>query len=303
MEVGCGGAPWGAVGWGMVGGWCMPPSASCAMPCTACQVDSTMVAIAVEWTPARLRLLDDVTDLVDAIASRPMRKRIQIIPVANWGITTALNACLHEAARLQTKFVAFQSLEIGTTPEIVAYLRSTVGQDTLVAGVALTGHQFDAGDHTLTGTNCPWNTLAVWRVEKLAMTGFVAIGNGSLPGASAGVEEVSTITVIQQLRTAVGRNDAQAKLLRIPGVGWDTEWADEGRRASHAKKMASKQERAAQHLEMLQLQTALVCHIDAAETFSAKVSTKLFEAPSKVHSPTSERRRPSVLLNSPAYLG
>ena len=110
----------------------------------------------------------------------------------------------------------------------------------------------------------PRNALAVWRVEKLAMTGFVAIGNGSLPGSAAGVEEVSTITVIQQLRTAVGQSDAQAKLLRIPGVGWDTQWADEARKESHAKKMASKQERAAQHLEMLQLQTARVCHVGGA---------------------------------------
>ena len=121
-----------------------------------------MAAVAVEWTPARLGLLDDVTDFVDSITSRLMRRRVQIIPVANWGVTTALNACLHEAARLQTKWVAFQSLEVQASPEILTDLKASVGEDTLVAGVALNGHQFAEGDHTLTGTNCPWYRMGVF---------------------------------------------------------------------------------------------------------------------------------------------
>ncbi len=36
----------------------------------------------------------------------------QVIPVASWGITTALNACLHEAARLSVQNIAFQSVEL-----------------------------------------------------------------------------------------------------------------------------------------------------------------------------------------------
>mmetsp|Transcript_45773 Transcript_45773/g.74841 ORF Transcript_45773/g.74841 Transcript_45773/m.74841 type:complete len:649 (-) Transcript_45773:8-1954(-) len=227
------------------------------------QVDNAMAAVAVEWTPARLGLLDDVTDFVDSITSRLMRRRVQIIPVANWGVTTALNACLHEAARMHATFIAFRSLEISATAETIEYLRDQVDSTTLVAGAALEGHQFEEGVHELSGANSPWNALSVWRVEKLAMTGFVAIGQGSLPGSSAGVEEVSTITVIQQLRSASGQQDAQAKLCMVRGVGWDTEWEDESRKESHQKKMASKKARAAEHLEKLQVKSGLVTHVAA----------------------------------------
>ena len=83
-----------------------------------------------------------------------------------------------------------RSLEISATAETIEYLRDQVDSTTLVAGAALEGHQFEEGVHELSGANSPWNALSVWRVEKLAMTGFVAIGQGSLPGSSAGVEEV-----------------------------------------------------------------------------------------------------------------
>jgi len=226
-------------------------------------IEDAMTAVAVEWTPMRMSLLDDVTELIDVYASRRVRNRIQIIPVANWGVTTALNACLHEAARMHATFIAFRSLEISATAETIEYLRDQVDSTTLVAGAALEGHQFEEGVHELSGANSPWNALSVWRVEKLAMTGFVAIGQGSLPGSSAGVEEVSTITVIQQLRSASGQQDAQAKLCMVRGVGWDTEWEDESRKESHQKKMASKKARAAEHLEKLQVKSGLVTHVAA----------------------------------------
>ena len=69
--------------------------------------------------------------------------------------------------------------------------------------------------------------------------------------------------MIQQLRSASGQQDAQAKLCMVRGVGWDTEWEDESRKESHQKKMASKKARAAEHLEKLQVKSGLVTHVAA----------------------------------------
>ena len=90
-----------------------PPPAPLSLPRPSLHQDA-MTAVAVEWTPMRMSLLDDVTELIDVYASRRVRNRIQIIPVANWGVTTALNACLHEAARMHATFIAFRySLRAG----------------------------------------------------------------------------------------------------------------------------------------------------------------------------------------------
>eukprot|EP00667_Euglena_gracilis_P003575 EG_transcript_3583 len=223
------------------------------------EVEDAAVAIAVEWTPTRMCLYAKLQHFLKTEFPRS-KHRIHVIPVANWGITTALNAGLHEAARLGVKWIAFQSMELSADADALCFLRSNVDDNTLVAGAALPGHRFEDGEHSLDGTNCPWNTFAVWAVDKLAMTGFVAIGNGSVQGSQAGMEEVSTITVIQQLRTSAGKEDAQAKLLRVPGIEWKTEWKDETRQEMHARKMITKQERAAEHLKLLELKSAIVSH-------------------------------------------
>jgi len=226
---------------------------------TTLDVEDAAAAVAVEWTPTRLDLLKDVNSLLDK--NFPYQKhRIHVIPVANWGITTSLNACVHEASKMDVTWIAFQSLKVTAGADALKFLRSHVDESTLVAGAALPGHNFVDGVHSLEGTTSPWNTFAVWSVSKLAMTGFVAISQGSTRGTQAGMEEVSTITVIQQLRRAAGHEDAQARLLRVPGIDWETEWPDEKRQALHARKMISKQERAAQQLRLLELKAAIVSH-------------------------------------------
>ena len=51
-----------------------------------------------------------------------------------------------------------------------------MAQDTLVVGAALTGHRFEAGEHSLDGLNMPWNTMALWKLEKLACTVWFLAG-------------------------------------------------------------------------------------------------------------------------------
>eukprot|EP00438_Fugacium_kawagutii_P024755 Skav213505 [mRNA] locus=scaffold3849:268322:291457:- [translate_table: standard] len=50
--------------------------------------------------------------------------------------------------------------------------------DTLVVGPAMDGHRFRPGERILDGRTSPWNTLALWSVRKLALTGFLCIADG-----------------------------------------------------------------------------------------------------------------------------
>jgi hypothetical protein len=43
----------------------------------------------------------------------------------------------------------------------------------------------------LTGTTCPWNTFAVWKVQQLGLIGFPLIGDGLALDRSIGGVEVS----------------------------------------------------------------------------------------------------------------
>ena len=143
---------------------------------------------------------------------------------------------------------------------------------TLVVGAALQGHQHHnttddnggAGSEVeLTGRTTPWNTLALWNLPKLALTGFLLVSEGlhtDLNGneVEAGVEEVCTIATLQKILPS---NTAQAKLLSTPGVQWGQDFGDdEGRKEWHERKMMSKVTRAKRQLELMALKgTVLHC--------------------------------------------
>lgn len=63
----------------------------------------------------------------------------------------------------------------------------------------------------------------------------------------SGVEEVTCIALLQKV---LGEEKALAKLVPLPDVEWEQEWEDEERRKWHEKKMKSKVERPARHLEL-----------------------------------------------------
>ena len=98
----------------------------------------------------------------------------------------------------------------------------------------------------LTGRTVPWNTLAVWSVTKLALTGFPFVADGLHPLndnrtggiGPAGVEESLAVALLQR---ALSEERAVAKLVRVGGVTWETDFGgDEGRREWHERKMRSR---------------------------------------------------------------
>lgn len=61
----------------------------------------------------------------------------------------------------------------------------------LVVGPEIAGHSFSEGQQTITGRTTPWNTLAVWDLNRLAKLGFPLIGDGTAENRSIGGVEVS----------------------------------------------------------------------------------------------------------------
>ena len=109
----------------------------------------------------------------------------------------------------------------------------------------------------LNGRTCPWNTLAVWNLPKLALTGFPMVTE--MPDC-AGVEECVTIALQQKL---FGDNQTKAILVRVPDVDWEVDeyfQGDPQRKKWHDTKMKSKLDRAAKQMKMLSLEGGIVIH-------------------------------------------
>jgi hypothetical protein len=62
--------------------------------------------------------------------------------------------------------------------------------DTLVVGQSFPGHDIHTETQltALTGRTSPWNTLALWSLDKLAITGFLPLAEGLVPGCGAAFE-------------------------------------------------------------------------------------------------------------------
>jgi hypothetical protein len=262
---------------------------------------ATVIAtVAVDATPrlADYDLLQAVRTICDEIAAQHGNAdwQIRVVPVQPWGrFVPALNALVAFAAtELQASRILFVSAETTTVgvSSIARLLRETMPQkgvrgyqDTvLVAGARLTGHDHRVttgnpsnakAPHTvaLNGRTTPWNTLAVWNLPKLALTGFQLVADGLLsdlappPSSPAdhqqpqpqqagstinmgGVEEVVTIALLQKL---LGASNAVAKLIAVPDVTWDESFDDPKRQEWHDQKMASKLSRADQQMKLLGL--------------------------------------------------
>jgi hypothetical protein len=243
-------------------------------------------------------LVQAVEQQLGVVRSQGTISPIHVLPVQPWGqFVPALNALVHYAATVASpqpvqRQLLLVSLEATADVLLISQLRENLTPDTLVVGVELAGHEFHcderdlaAGQVTnhpdssecgslhsasmhrppdpvpLTGLTSPWNTLALWDVSKLAITGFQMISEGLIPASGlsiplasyAGIEEVVTIALLQQLFG--GYQQARAKLLRItssPSAVWETNsFAQDPERASwHQEKMKSKQARAQVQLEL-----------------------------------------------------
>ena len=186
---------------------------------------------------------------------------VEVIPVTPWNkFTPALNAIVSKAAYDECDYCLMVSAETSNAPPLaVQRLLNLHDSDTLVVGAVLSGHDYHADSlQALNGRTTPWNTLAVWNVSKLALTGFALVAEGvHAPNPAVGVEEVSTIAVLQKV---LGGSKAKAKLVPLVDVQWDQQFEDEERRKWHEAKMNSKLERAQRHLDLLGL-TGTVHHV------------------------------------------
>jgi hypothetical protein len=208
------------------------------------------IAIAVGATSELRCLVDRVQAAVD---STNVPVPVDVIPVSPWGkFVPALNTLLAHASVSECTLFLYQSLEVEAGSETVRVLRQHLGDEgVFVAGAALPGHAHAGHAKVLlAGNTTPWNTLALWRVCVLALTGFPSIADGLVEGASVGgVEEVSAIAVLQKLVP----QKAGARLVRVPGIEWKVQFHDPARAEWHSKKMASKVSRPAAHLSALGL--------------------------------------------------
>eukprot|EP01082_Thalassiosira_pseudonana_P013159 g12661.t1 g12661 contig6:2375981-2377059(+) len=216
----------------------------------------------------------DVDTLQTTIAAK--QTQIEILPVTPWGkFVPALNAIVAWAARRNVRYLMLASAEVQLSGGVVERMKRALDlEKTLVVGAVLQGHQYHAPTESntdelqveLTGRTTPWNTLALWNLPVLALTGFLLVSEGLHPEedggeGSSGVEEVVTIATLQKI---LSPNTAQAKLMSIQSpdaVVWGQNFGDDvGRREWHERKMMSKFTRAKRQLDLMGLSgTVLHC--------------------------------------------
>lgn len=159
-----------------------------------------------------------------------------------------LNAIVAEATLLGGKSLLLQSIEVQTNAVNIRLLHAQLHSDTLAVGAKLLDiHGKTTGRQPLNGLNAPWNTLALWDLHKLNITGFLGLSNGFLNAVPAGIEEVATISLLQHLYP----DTMQSKLLTLPHLQWDRLWNSQERLCYHRQKIATKMERAEIQLKHL----------------------------------------------------
>jgi len=209
-----------------------------------------IIAIAV----GSVELLNLISDEVGST------DKIHIFEVNPWGnFTPALNALIEFSLGGMVDVIMFQSMETIVNKNVVDRMISHMEPEDLVVGAALNGHDFKPGETLeLTGVTTPWNTLAIWNLNKLSRVGFMDVAEGKIPGIPSGVEEVTSIATIQVL---LGLENSRAKLVYFSDVNWKTDWVDESRIEWHKKKMESKYIRAEMQMVELGIKRGMVEHI------------------------------------------
>lgn len=181
---------------------------------------------------------------------------IELLHVQNWmGYTHPLNMSVERALALNTRKMLFQSIEVDISLDDVEILQTYLDEKTLVVGGKLNEkHGSEYGENEIHGWNCPWNTLALWDLEKLALTGFLSVSSGNVNGVEGGIEELATISLLQKLKPS----EMNAKLVSLPSLFWETSWTCRERERYHQRKMDSKDERAKVQLEKLNIEPGKV---------------------------------------------
>jgi len=216
------------------------------------------------WCTHVLNYCDKLIVVVDSIylqsiqnAKEDFQQRIEIFHINPWiSFTQPLNLLVEKALSIGAKELLFQSIEVEISLEDMEKLESHLTKDTLVVGAKL--HEIH-GDELqicteLDGWTTPWNTLALWNIDKLGLTGFLTISSGNLEDIPGGIEEVVTISLLQQLKP----NEMKAKVINLSSVEWNTDWDSQQREEYHKQKMESKNKRAQIQLEKLGIKAGVV---------------------------------------------
>ncbi len=185
------------------------------------------------------------------------KDKIQFFHIEPWiSFTQPLNMLVEKALSLGAKELLFQSIEVEISLSDMEKLESHLTQDTLVVGAKL--HTLHGDERQLctqlNGWTTPWNTLALWNIEKLGLIGFLSISSGNLEDIPGGVEEVVTISLLQSLK----QNQMKAKVVNLDSVVWSTTWDCDQREAYHKQKMESKDKRSKIQLEKLGIKAGIV---------------------------------------------
>ncbi|CAE6470363.1 unnamed protein product [Rhizoctonia solani] len=222
---------------------------------------STSLILAVSLPPSDLERLLSVlpqgTVLVDDEVTNSAKVYVLPFTRATYGrFIPAMNAIVAFAHDKDFERVLFQSVEVKVESEKVKKMVDLCTGDVLVVGKSFDAHTFQqaldsaASQVYLTGRTCPWNTLAIWNVSKLARTGFLLTSETNTPPNSSAIEEAPTIALHQKLFPGQSR----ALLVRFEAEdGWGTAWTDPARAEWHARKMASKDTSAAAHISNIGL--------------------------------------------------
>lgn len=190
------------------------------------------------------------------------KERVKLFHVHPWiSYTQPLNMIVEKALALKVTHLLFQSIEVTISKDDVDKLFEHSDENTLVIGAKLhERHGEKKGIQPLSGWNTPWNTLALWNLQKLGLTGFLTISSGNIEGIPGGVEEVVAISILQHLQP----EKMMAKLIKLDSVHWDVSWECEHRTRYHESKMASKEERAYAQLGILNIKDGKVFVCDGA---------------------------------------
>lgn len=183
-------------------------------------------------------------------------KQVYLFQLNQWNsVVTPLNLIVDEAKRIKGMSLLLQSFEIFVSLKSVEMMYTHLDMDTVVVGARLNpDHGGTPGIKPIDGLTSPWNTLALWDLNKLYLTGFQAKSVESLNGIHGGMEEVPTISLLQHLCP----DKAQAKVVTLQDVKWNMIWNDEKRSKYHLQKMKTKRERAEIQLKYLDLPRGMV---------------------------------------------
>lgn len=227
-------------------------------------VDAALVVVPAKNVYVAVHTEADRSGSLDFM--RKMYPEVNAFPVVPWGkVVQAPNAILSKSTEQEVNHLLFVSSEYPVTPSLVSLLQSHLDAQTLVVGACLPTHAFKApvGESVLvenaSGLHIPWNTYALWSIERLIHTGFVLAADSLHDPDNAGMEEMGTIAAQQILWPG----NALAKLvtprkgdLILNTHGWTIE-----RHERYAHNLESKNDRSAAQMERLSLPTPTVLHL------------------------------------------